>query len=76
MNDEDLKGTAAVLRRIADEIEKGGWGSVEVVRDNDLREKPRYSWQPFLGHELVAADIHIRLALPKRSSSPQGGTDR
>jgi hypothetical protein len=71
---EDLRWSAKMLRDIADEIERGTWGSVDVRIENDLRDKPR-SWHDggrYRGKDLVGRLVTVDLSLPGPSSGAQG----
>lgn len=66
----NLKQCADMIRDIADEIERGTWGSVNVQINNDIREKPR-TWNDggrYRGSELQGRTITISLAVPAPSA--------
>lgn len=54
------------LRALADEIEAGHWGSVALQIDNELEDRPRYSWEPFRGRQLVGRVARLLLHLPSK----------
>lgn len=69
MKEADLKLYADMLRRIADEIERGDWYSVTVQANNHLRDRPR-TWHDegqYRGAELCGRTVSVRLSSPKET---------
>jgi hypothetical protein len=64
MTKEQQIAAAEALRFIANEIERGEWGSVQWEIVNDLRDKPRMSWEQHRGMALVGRTMRVDLALP------------
>lgn len=68
MKEEDLRAAAKQLRRLADEIESGEWGSVDVVVENDFEDKPR-TWRDgakYRGVDLLGRTATVRLGMPSK----------
>lgn len=66
MTKDDLRRCASMLREIADQIEGGRWGSVNVSVENDHRDKPR-TWHgggQYRGVDIVGKTVRVSLALP------------
>lgn len=68
MTKEQQKAAAEALRFIADEIERGEWGSVHWEIVGDLRDKPRMSCEQYRGADLVGLAVRVNLAQPAPES--------
>lgn len=66
--DERKRFAAESLRRLAEQIEADKWGEVFFEVTAEHHEKPRFSWQPYQGVDLVGQEVRLRLMHPKRGT--------
>lgn len=57
------------LRRLLKQVEDDEWGEASFEVTADHVEKPRFSWQPYRGVDLVGQDVLLRLRHPKKGSN-------